>query len=74
MSFIPLMSLYRCDAHRKHLDDPHAHLQTQHKVEHLFKMLEEGALDAGTLWDEYGLRMDITVSVFSLSRILFQPK
>jgi hypothetical protein len=68
------MSQYRCDAHRRHLDDPHAHLRTQRKVEHLFKMLEEGALDAGTLWDEYGLRTDITVSVVSLSYVLLRSE
>ncbi len=49
----------RCDANFRNLDDKQAHLRTYEKTNFLLE-----AFDPGIVWDTYGLRSDVVVSLF----------
>jgi hypothetical protein len=56
---LPDVCFGRCDAQPDNLDNDRAHLHTHEKMDFLLE-----AFDAGTVWDEYGLRSDVVVRAF----------
>jgi len=52
--------VHRCDARPDNLDDTNAHLRTHEKTDLLLELFDEGII-----WDEYGLRSDVVVSLLS---------
>ena len=55
-----LTHLPMCEAPPENLDDPNANLCSQEKTEFLLKNF-----DPGIIWDNYGVRDDVTVSFLS---------
>lgn len=53
------MTIYlRCDAKPDNLDDPGAHRRYHEKTDFLIKNF-----DPGILWDDFGIRADVVVSI-----------